>query len=152
MTTRFPRFDTPEQLHQWANRKRHPPRVMSPSEYIALEEQEHFALVKWRDLMSGQIPELRWLFHVPNGEFRHKGTAIKLAKMGVLPGIADFLWLVPRGRYHGMVLELKAHGGVLSLDQDAFLAFACGHGYFGSCAYGWHNASTVILNYYEGGV
>ncbi len=152
MTTRLPRFDTPEQLHQWANRKHTPPLVLSPSEYHALEEHEHFALVQWRDLMSGQIPELRWLFHVPNGEFRTQGTAVKLAKMGVLRGVSDFLWLCPRRQWHGLCLELKAKGGALSADQEAFLTFAQAHHYRALCCVGWQEATKTILQYYEGRV
>lgn len=145
-------FDTVEALQAWANRKRQPPRVLSPSAYRALEDQEHFALVKWRDLMSGQVPELRWLFHCPNGEFRTKGTAVKLAKMGVLRGVSDFLWLYPKGRYHGLCLELKARGGIPTPDQLTFLQWAKKQGYYADWCQGWQRASDILTDYNRGNI
>lgn len=59
-------------------------------------------------------------FHVPNGEKRDKRTAAKLKAMGVLPGVADLLVLVPGMPPAG--LELKAPGRTQSDDQKAFQA------------------------------
>jgi hypothetical protein len=57
-------------------------------------------------------------FHCPNGEYRSKRTAAKLATMGVLKGVADLCIVLPGG-FIGF-LELKAEGGYLSADQRAF--------------------------------
>ena len=57
-------------------------------------------------------------FHCPNGEYRSKRTAAKLATMGVLKGVADICIVLPGGRI--AFLELKAEGGYLSADQRAF--------------------------------
>jgi hypothetical protein len=74
------------------------------------------------------IQRLRWqcrpgvvYFHCPNGELRAKHAAAKLKAMGVLPGVADliFLWS-ESGRPAGLFLELKARGRGLTADQAAF--------------------------------
>lgn len=57
------------------------------------------------DLLRASSPGL-W-FHVPNGERRDARTGAKLKRMGVRPGVADFLFaLPPHGRM--VALELKA--------------------------------------------
>jgi hypothetical protein len=59
-------------------------------------------------------------FHVPNGEHRSKSTGAKLKRMGVRPGVADLVFVLPP---NGEVcfLELKADAGRPS---DAQLVFA----------------------------
>jgi len=54
--------------------------------------------------------QCKWLYwHTPNGELRSIQTAAKLKRMGVKPGVADFLLVEPgRGRMFG--LELKRQG------------------------------------------
>jgi hypothetical protein len=53
------------------------------------------------------------MFHCPNGEWRDKRTAAKLKAMGVLPGVADliFIWNYSRdSRPLVLFLELKSSG------------------------------------------
>jgi hypothetical protein len=83
------------------------------------EDQIQEALVaqlQWGKLRAGVV-----FFHVPNGGKRDKRTAAKLKRMGVLPGVADliFLWatgMIPRVLF----LELKAKGEGLSKEQRLF--------------------------------
>jgi hypothetical protein len=51
-----------------------------------------------------------WLFyHVPNGELRADATGRKLARMGVKPGLPDFMFVgPPAGMTYGY--ELKRRG------------------------------------------
>jgi len=60
-------------------------------------------------------------WHTPNGELRDKRAAAKLKAMGVLPGVADliFVWRGPAAP-HLLFLELKTERGSLSADQVAF--------------------------------
>jgi hypothetical protein len=62
-----------------------------------------------------------WIwFHCPNGELRPDGTGARLKRMGTRPGVADFLFIAPRGgRLHA--LELKRRGERPTEAQDAFL-------------------------------
>jgi len=62
-----------------------------------------------------------WLWwHTPNGEARSKATAGRLKRMGVKPGVSDFLLVgPPYARLHA--LELKRSGYAPTADQNRFL-------------------------------
>ena len=72
------------------------------------------------DLLAVAIsPGWSW-FHVPNGEKRDKATAARLKRMGVKPGISDFLLIAPEGaRLHA--LELKRQGKKPTDEQYVFM-------------------------------
>jgi hypothetical protein len=57
------------------------------------------------------------IFHVPSGEHRNVVTAVKLKRMGVIPGVADFLIFVTG---YSIAIELKDKGGVQSEAQKRF--------------------------------
>jgi hypothetical protein len=57
------------------------------------------------------------IFHVPNGEHRHIAVAKKLQRMGVLPGVADFLCFTSSRK---IAIELKDQDGEQSKDQEKF--------------------------------
>jgi hypothetical protein len=57
------------------------------------------------------------IFHVPSGEHRDIATAMKLKRMGVIPGVADFLMFIPG---HGIAIEMKNEDGVQSKAQEYF--------------------------------
>ena len=57
------------------------------------------------------------IFHVPSGEVRDVATAMKLKRMGVIPGVADFLCFKGPRR---VALELKNATGRMSKAQQAF--------------------------------
>jgi len=56
----------------------------------------------------------RLLFHVPNENDRADSNAIQGAirkSLGVVPGVADLLFLVARGGCHGLCVEMKDERG-----------------------------------------
>ncbi len=58
------------------------------------------------------------VFAVPNGGLRNKREAIRLKAEGVLAGIPDLVFAEPRGRYHGLYVEMKRReGGRVSDEQ-----------------------------------
>ena len=57
------------------------------------------------------------IFHVPNGEHRHIAVAKKLQRMGVMPGVADFLCFTPSRK---IAIELKDQDGKQTPDQIKF--------------------------------
>ncbi len=57
------------------------------------------------------------IFHVPNGEHRHIAVAKKLQRMGVMPGVADFLAFTPTRK---AAIELKDQDGEQSKVQEHF--------------------------------
>ena len=69
-------------------------------------------------------PETRLvLFHVENE--RTHSSAIDGARrkaMGLVPGVADLLMLIPRGKWHGLCIEMKTLIGKQREEQKAWQA------------------------------
>jgi hypothetical protein len=68
------------------------------------------------------------IFHVPSGEPRDVTVAMKLKRMGVVPGVADFLMFTPT---HAIAIEMKDDDGRQSDPQKRFQKQweACGNVY-----------------------
>jgi hypothetical protein len=62
------------------------------------------------------------LWAVPNGGWRNEGTAVRLKREGVLPGVSDLVLSIPKGPFAGAFFEVKTKTGRLSEYQEAFLA------------------------------
>lgn len=75
------------------------------------------------------LPDGVVFFHVPNGEKRDAAAAGKLKAMGVLPGVPDLVFIMPKGQ--AAFIELKRPGEVLSDAQIALRRrlVACNCGY-----------------------
>ena len=72
------------------------------------EAAEQIKLFRWVDLVSkNYYPELRLLYHVPNGGSRNELEAVNLKKQGVRSGVPDLCLPVARGGYHGLYIEMK---------------------------------------------
>jgi hypothetical protein len=102
---------TPRQLQMFEQGKR--PRRPKP----VLERRTHIAIADM--LWKLGKPEW-WWSHIPSGELRSEATGALLKRMGLKPGMGDFLFIGPAGDHRW--LELKRQGsGRLS---DAQLEFA----------------------------
>jgi hypothetical protein len=77
------------------------------------EKEIHMKAWQW---VKTYYPDLL-IFHVPSGEPRDVVVAMKLKRMGVVPGVADFLMFLPG---HGIAIELKEDGGRQSDPQKLF--------------------------------
>jgi hypothetical protein len=89
------------------------PRVSRPP---APERRTHIALADLLRRLAG--PDWVWL-HVPNGEYRTSATAGLLQRMGVLPGVFDFVFIGPTGVHHWLELKRGASAS-MSLAQIRF--------------------------------
>ena len=86
------------------------------------EDEEQMQVVEWATLSEGRWPELRWLYHTPNGGKRGKAEAARFKRMGVKAGVPDLFLPVPCGQYHGLYIEMKRQkGGKLSRDQREWI-------------------------------
>lgn len=112
------------------------------------EYAEQVALLDWCLHRLGVMPELEFLFAVPNGELRDKVVAVKLKRAGVKAGVPDLFWPLPCGGYHGLWIENKWGRNTLSDDQTRWVAFLRGHGYLVLVSYDWRAAGAAIENYY----
>ena len=116
------------------------------------EDQEQIALVNWARMQEKRYPELRMLFHIPNGGSRGKAEAGRFRAMGVRPGVPDLCLPVPRGGKHGLFVEMKrTKGGRVSAEQQAWITALREQGYAAAVCRGWEEAARVILAYIRGG-
>jgi len=111
------------------------------------EEQEHRAFIEYVRLMEWKYPDLKMLFHVPNGGKRPKGEAGKMQALGQKAGVLDFLLLAPRGHCHGFALELKVPGGRTSIEQLNWIAELQERGYCAEIRVGWEKAWAATERY-----
>jgi hypothetical protein len=103
------------------------------------------------DLRANQDPCWRYIFHCPNGGHRDVRVAAKLKAQGVRRGIPDVLWPIPRGKFVGMAIELKANGNKTTNEQSEWLEWLTANGWFACVIH--DDPETVMLAlqwYYEG--
>lgn len=115
---------------------------------VPTEAQEQMTLFSWAEMQSGKYPELKLLYHVPNGGSRHKAEAGRLRAEGVKAGVPDLCLPVPRGGCHGLYIELKRQrGGRTSEFQTCWLEALMKQGYQVAVCKGWEQAANVIVEY-----
>ena len=86
------------------------------------EDQEQIALINWARMQEKKYPELRLLFHIPNGGSRGKAEAGRFRAMGVRAGVPDLCLPVPRGGKHGLFVEMKrTKGGGVKIERSRTL-------------------------------
>lgn len=119
------------------------------------------ALFCWA-VQSG-IPELKWLFAIPNGFYATAAQKGKMKAEGLRSGVADICLPVRISRhvaaFHfkdyscGLYIEMKMadkrnrKNGGLSDEQLEFSQFIIGQGYQFVVAYSWIEARDAILKY-----
>ena len=119
------------------------------------ESGEQKALFCWIADNPTLYPELKWLFHIPNGGLRGKAAAANIRAMGVKPGVPDLCLPIKRGPWSGLYIELKrlAHktkkGGGTSNEQDEWIPFLQSQGYGAIVCYGWIEARDILITYLE---
>lgn len=83
------------------------------------EEREQARLILWthKKKVREILPELRWLYHCPNGGRRDGFTGAQMKALGVKPGYPDLTLPVRSGNKPGLVIEMKSSTGALSDEQ-----------------------------------
>lgn len=115
---------------------------------VPTEEEEQIDLMRWAALAAAARPELRLLFHIPNGGSRGKAEAGRFRAMGVKSGVPDLCLPVARGPWHGLFVELKrTRGGRVSSEQAVWIRELEAQGYCAVVAYGWEQARAEIEEY-----
>ena len=111
------------------------------------EEQEQIAVFRWAKMEEQKYPELKLLYHIPNGGHRNKATAGRLKAAGVKRGVPDICLPVPKGNYAGLYIELKAGKNKTTSDQDYWLEALSKYGYYTTVCYGFEEAVKTITKY-----
>jgi hypothetical protein len=117
------------------------------------------ALFEWARYMAATSPDLRLLFHVPNGGPRDARTGARLKAQGVKAGVPDVVLPVSRRRagsgpngacYGGCYVELKVGRGRLSPAQSGWLVALRAAGNVAAVAQGWVEAAAILERYLAG--
>ena len=109
-------------------------------------------LFRWAEVARGKFPALDLLFHIPNGGKRGKAEAARFKAEGVKAGVPDLFLPVPRGKAHGLFIELKRRkGGRVSKEQAIWTISLQAQGYRAEVAKGWEEARDIIIEYLAGG-
>ncbi|MCD8083427.1 MAG: VRR-NUC domain-containing protein [Clostridiales bacterium] len=111
------------------------------------EDAEQIVVAQWAACRTGRYPELKWLFHVPNGGSRNQIEAVKLKEMGVKAGVSDLCLPYPKGKYCGLFVEMKARRNKLTEKQTEFLSDMAEAGHFVATCYSAEDAIQVIEEY-----
>ena len=116
-----------------------------------LESDEQIALVDWAGFTAGRHPELRLLFHIPNGGNLSKAQRGKFKAMGLKAGMPDLCLPVRRGMYGSLFIEMKRIRGRGPSDTQKRVHDELRQaGNRVAVCYGWLDAKSTILSYLEG--
>jgi hypothetical protein len=141
---------TDEQLQKDFGIKPRKPREPSTKPPAPSEHDEQAALFTWASKNRVLIPDLAWMFAIPNGGARDVITAARLKAEGVKRGVPDICLPVPRGGKHGLFLELKARGGRASPEQQEYINYLLRQGYDARVVVGFEAARDALLEYLGG--
>lgn len=114
-----------------------------------LEHTEQVSLMQWWSLQCRRfgIPE-QLLFAIPNGGQRNIITAKRMKDEGVRAGIPDLFLAVPRGKFHGLFVEMKkSQGGVVSDAQKVCMEMLSENGYCVTVCHGFIDAQEAVKGY-----
>ena len=114
-------------------------------------------LSRWLQL---QYPDVIFRFDVAAGARLSIGMAIRNKKMNPFHGFPDLLILEPRGKYHGLLLEIKKDGEKLfnkkmnfrtpHLEtQHTFHELIKAKNYFCTFGIGFYNCKDIIEKYLQ---
>ena len=111
------------------------------------EDTEQMHVCNWAEWNKNRYPELRWLYHVPNGGSRNKAEAAKLKAMGVKSGVSDLCLPYAKGVYIGLYIEMKYDKGRVQDTQVEFLRDMAASGHYVAICYTAADAIDVIERY-----
>lgn len=113
------------------------------------EEIEQARLIKWshkREVRS-LMPELAWLFHVPNGGQRSSFAGAQMKALGARRGVPDLLMPFSTLEYNGLIIEMKSATGSTSKEQKEWLAHFDHQGWAVHIARSAEEARQIICEY-----
>lgn len=113
------------------------------------EARHQQAVIKWsqQPAVRNAWPELALLHHIKNETTEGaKQVAVDRA-MGVKKGVPDLCLPVPRGRYHGLYIEMKTDTGRTTAAQDWWGEKLLEQGYMFEVCHGWQSAVRVLQWY-----
>lgn len=120
---------------------------MNPKYAKRSETTEQIAVIQWCEINEGAHPELKLLYHVPNGGSRNKLEAANLKRQGVKAGVPDLAFPVPKGKYIGLYIEMKYGANKETDNQKQWLRNLKAVGHFVAVCY-TAEATVQVINEY----
>ena len=117
---------------------------------VPTESVEQQRLFQWARMASGAHPELRLMYKIPNEGKRSVVAGAMLKRAGMRPGFPDLFLPRPRGKYHGLFIEMKYDRGKTSKDQEEWISLLRGEGYACAVCYNASEAIEIIEKYNKG--
>ncbi len=111
------------------------------------EATEQMRVINWSRAYSSDFPELRLLFHIPNGGSRNTLEAQNLKAQGVKAGVPDLCLPVPQDGFHGLYIEMKYGKNKTTEKQKWWLSELVAQGYKTAVCYGADEAMDCIADY-----
>ena len=111
------------------------------------EAEEQKALMQWAKWQEGRYPELKLLYHCPNGGTRNKLEAANLKRQGVKAGVPDLFLPVPRSPKHGLFIEMKVGRNKCTDNQKKWIRKLLEQGYEVKVCYSCEEAIQIIKRY-----
>jgi hypothetical protein len=113
------------------------------------EATEQETLIQWCGWQQGKYPELKLIYHIPNGGSRNTLEAANLKRQGVKAGVPDLCLPVARNGFHGLYIEMKYGRNKTTDSQDEWLEALKEQGYFTTVCYGAEEAERIIARYLQ---
>lgn len=111
------------------------------------EAQEQKSLIEWAKWQEKKYPELKLLYHCPNGGTRNKMEAANLKRQGVKAGVPDLFLPVPRSPKHGLFIEMKVGRNKCTDNQKKWIRNLLEQGYEVKVCYSCEEAIQIIKRY-----
>lgn len=88
--------------------------------------------------------------HVPNEGKRSLQYGVRLKRMGMQKGFPDLIIPLPKGKYHGLYIEVKVGNNTTTADQKKWLTILHGNGYAATACWGIDEGMAVVNRYLRG--
>lgn len=114
------------------------------------EDTEQMGVIDWANWNLQRFPELKMLYHVPNGGKRNPTEAVRFKAMGVKAGVPDLCLPVPMNGYAGLYIEMKYGNNKPTAAQKEWIKNLKEYGYKVTVCYGGTEATAELEAYLQG--
>lgn len=114
------------------------------------EDTEQMGVIDWANWNTGRFPELKLLFHIPNGGKRDAKEAARFKAMGVKAGVPDLCLPTPKNGYAGLYIEMKYGKNKPTDNQKGWIKALKEQGYKVAVCYSGIEATQELESYLQG--
>lgn len=113
------------------------------------EATEQERVINWCGYNADRHPELKLIYHIPNGGSRNELEAANLKRQGVKAGVPDLALPVALKGYHGLYIEMKFGKNKTAEKQKWWLEQLTKQGYKTAVCYGADEAIATLKEYID---